>query len=90
MADTVMVQVKFTVKTEMGEFTDALYYSLANYQNMPSSWIETEKQARVNNWINAVKNPPIPIPPTKADLLAQKAALQDQIVQLDSAIVGAK
>lgn len=84
--DQVFVQVRFSVPTKYGEYQDALYYSLDDYANMKPETVENEKEARVDNYLNAVESTPPPVDPTKAELQAAKADLQAQIVVLDAKI----
>ena len=83
MSDQILVQIRFSVKTDQGEYQDALYYPLDVYQSMDKQVIEDEKNTRVNNWVQMVKNPPPPIEPTKEQLEESKAMLVEQLAQLD-------
>ncbi len=58
MPDKVMIQVRFSKQTEIGEYNDALYFTQSEYQTTASADIEAAKQARADAWVNAVKNPP--------------------------------
>lgn len=57
MPDIVRVQVIFSEETPKGTFQDALYYTLAEYNVLKQSAIDTAKQERVNTWIAIVSNP---------------------------------
>lgn len=55
--DQVRVQVMFTEPTKYGEYTDALYFSLDEYEAVSDQTIETLKAERVANYIDIVENP---------------------------------
>lgn len=57
MADTVKVQVRYTVETEVGTFSDALYYALDEWPNVTTEQMEAEKQRRASAWVTAIKSP---------------------------------
>jgi hypothetical protein len=86
MSDQILVQVRFKVQTEQGEYNDALYYPLDVYQSMDKKVIEDEKAQRVSNWVQSIKNPPVQDEPTKQQLEESKAMLVEQISQLDTQI----
>lgn len=83
MSEQVFIQVRFKESTVVGEYSDALYFTQAEYASKQQSEIDSLKQARTTNWVNVVKNPPPFVEPTKAELQAQKAELQKQIAELD-------
>ena len=87
MADTVMIQVRFSKPTQYGSYEDALYFSLSEYATKSPADIDALKQARVDNYINAVKNPPAPVQLTKADIQAQIDALSSQVVDMQAQVV---
>lgn len=58
MSEQVFVQIRFTVQTEYGEYSDALYYSLNDYDLTSQEDIENAKQARVDAWVSYILNPP--------------------------------
>ena len=62
------IQVRIKVQTDVGEFNDALYFSKEEYEALTQSEIEIMKQARVDAWVNSVKNPPVYIEPTLEEL----------------------
>lgn len=88
--EQIFIQIKYKVTTEVGEFNDALYYTQSDYQNIPRYQIDTEKQSRIDNFINLIKNPPIAKDPTKQELQNAKSVLLAQIADLDIKISGAK
>lgn len=45
-----MDQIKVQVSYKIEDFSDALYYSLEDYQNLDPQVIEGEKQKRFQNW----------------------------------------
>lgn len=85
MKETVKIQVIFEEEVNGHTYRDAIYYpDMATYQAKVSNGShDTEKQARITSYDNAIKNPPVYVPPTKAELQAQKAELQAQIAILD-------
>jgi len=79
--ETVKIQVVFE-ETVLGQtYRDAIYYS--NMDEFNSKTLDgshsVEKTVRMSRYEDAVNNPSIAIPLTKAQLLTQKEALQDQI-----------
>ena len=86
MTDQVFVQVRFKEQTEIGEFNDALYFSQVEYDSKTQDEINNLKQARVDNWVNSIKNAPPSVEPTNAQLEAEKAELQARIAVLDEDI----
>jgi hypothetical protein len=55
--DSIKVQVNFTINTEFGEFTDALYFTLEEWSFITENKLNELKNERVNNWLNTIKNP---------------------------------
>jgi hypothetical protein len=51
-----MIKVDFEFDTKYGKFSDAIWYS--EESPMSDEEIETEKQRRLNNWLNLIENPP--------------------------------
>ena len=86
MSQSIRVQVRFSEQTPYGEYNDALYYTETEYANISQSEIDTEKANRVANYISLVSNPTVPTEPTKEQLEAEKAALLEQIAQIDAKI----
>lgn len=54
-----MIKIDFEVETNYGKYRDALY--LPENHGMTGEQIEAMKQERVDNWIDAVENPPQPV-----------------------------
>lgn len=52
-----MLQIKFSVETQYGRFSDALY--LPDDHAYTEAEIESMKQQRVDNWIIAVSTPAV-------------------------------
>jgi hypothetical protein len=44
--DTILIQVRFS----MGNYADALYYTLEEWSSLTPERIETDKQARYDAW----------------------------------------
>lgn len=57
--DVQLVQIKYKAKTEVGEFSDALYYPLSAFiaGEITPEQIELDKAERIFNWIDSIKNP---------------------------------
>jgi len=88
---TVQIQVIFTEKTEVGEYRDALYYTIDDPGVTVDKWLQTKqadidavKRSRVDNWVNLVKNPPKPIEPTKEQLESELVAVEKGKVELEA------
>ena len=90
MTDKIAIQVRFSKQTEIGEYNDALYYTQAEYATLAPAIIEAEKQARVDAWVNAVKNAPPPVGPTKEELQTQKSYLEEQLTEVNTRLLTAK
>ena len=86
MAVERFVQIRFKEQTEVGEFSDALYFKEGQVPSDPM--IDAAIQSRVSNYVSLIKNPPPPVEPTKAQLEQAKSELQAQIVELDIKIAG--
>lgn len=52
-----MTKIDFQFETKYGLFADALY--LSDNESFTEEEIQVMKQARLDNWINAIENPPI-------------------------------
>lgn len=74
MADTVNIQVKYTITEGKLSFTDALYYDLAEYPSTPKATIDAQKQARFDTWKIEIAKPQPPIDYNLAIAEAQKQA----------------
>lgn len=69
MMETVRIQVLFTEDTPKGPYTDALYFTQAEYAATPRKTIDDAKAARVTAWKAIIDAPPIEL--TKADIQKQ-------------------
>lgn len=76
-SQTTMVQVRFSVDTAHGTYTDALYYAVGSVP--AQAVINAAKTARVLAWLKAVTNQ---VPP---DELPQQA-LQDRLADLQAQV----
>lgn len=91
MPNTYRIQVltKEFVKEIGAVYSDAQYFTVDSTMSMEDfiaskeADINAEKDRRIANWIDAIKNPPPPVEPTKEQLQEEKAALQAQIAELD-------
>ncbi len=90
IADTVMIQIRFKVQTDYGEYNDALYYTQAEYVTLKQEDIDKEKQKRVDNWIDIVTHPPIYVEPTQEEWRAYYAEKKEEVDQVEENIVYTK
>ncbi len=82
MADELQVQVRFTVETPQGNYTDALYYPLSAWP-VKQVDIDAAKQARSDAWVAIVTAPPVDQPaPTTYEVVAKQADIDQQIADL--------
>ena len=88
MAQQVMIQIRFQedvkVKGMNLQYSDALYYEPSVYAAMKQSDIDAVKAERVNNWKAIVENPAPVKEPTKEELIAQIAAMDEQKASIES------
>ena len=82
----IFIQVRFSEQTKYGEYQDALYYTEDEYAKLTEEDITAAKQARIDNWIQVVENPPIVVKPTKEELQAQETELQKQLTEIQEQI----
>ncbi len=84
--EKVLVQVRFREDTAFGEYSDALYYTQAEYAVMKEKEITAAKQERVSKWVASMQNPGTEVEPTKEELEAEKAELQERVDDLETRI----
>ena len=53
--DTIRVQVNFTIHTAIGDYSDALYYTLAEWDNVTDDQIAQAEQDRADAWVASVQ-----------------------------------
>lgn len=81
----VMVQYRIKEMTSEGEFNDSLYFTKKEWADMTKEELDKMVKARVDNWVNLVKNPPTSVPESevsKEELQTQAQELQRQIEEL--------
>lgn len=79
MEDEVNIQVRFSRQTEDGvTFTDALYFTPADYEALTEGEIEALEDERFQRWQEVVSSPSPE--PSAADQLAD---IEQQIAQLE-------
>jgi len=90
----VMIAVQIREDVEFGkgdirQYNDTLYYTEAEYASLKEGAIETEKQRRITNWVNHVKDASTktPVEPTKEEYEAQLAQQEEQVAELKSKMV---
>lgn len=76
------VQILFTEDTQYGEYTDALYFTPEEYLLKTQADLDILKQQRVSGYVNAIKNAPAPVEPTKEELQAQIVSIDEQSASL--------
>jgi hypothetical protein len=65
----------------------SLSFSKAEFDALKTEDIEALKDERIEARIYEVKNPPVPVEPTKADLEAEKANLEAEKVNLEARVL---
>lgn len=80
---TINYQVRFTISTEFGAYSDALYLSEDEYAAYKGKALEQMAQARADAWVENLKNPVV-VEPTKEDLQATAAGLDQHIEELQA------
>lgn len=76
-------QVLVNEKVNGTEYNDAIYYHPDDWENLKQSEVDKEISRRVDNFKDALENPPTPVEPTKQELMDAKAQLVAQVAQLD-------
>ena len=88
--DQIFIQHRFTIEKDGQSYSDALIYSKDEYDKLDKEEIEKEKQARFDNWVEMVKNPPIVPEASEEEKLAyvesELARLQSDKINLTQAI----
>ncbi len=92
--EKIMVQILFGEEVVVNgmtlEYQDALYLPVDDPSMTVKDWLKAKrteidkvKLARVDNWLNLLKNPPEPIKPTKEILQAELVEVEKQKVSLE-------
>jgi len=71
-----MVKINFNFDTKYGVFRDALH--LPEDHQFSDEEIEVMKQERINNWIDAVENPPPPIEESIEEVVEEVVQPEEQ------------
>lgn len=61
----IRIQYLVTKKTDIGEFNDAIYFTPDEWAALTKDEVQIKADARVDNWIDEVKNPKPPEEPPK-------------------------
>jgi hypothetical protein len=75
--DDIKVRIRFEEDTPHGKYTDALYFTIDEYNIITQSEIATMKQERVDNWIYDVTHPTPTPKPTLADWKTREAEIKE-------------
>jgi len=51
-----MVQVNFQADTEFGQYSDAIYYTMVEWDALTDEQLEIDKKERVDNFVSSIKN----------------------------------
>lgn len=86
MEDKISIKVEFTREVNGNKFTDALYFTPEDYEDITDKELETLKQERVDNFKAFIENPPQPPEPTKEELEQSKEILAEQLAKLEESI----
>ena len=89
--NTVKLQVLTRDKTDSGvEYSDAQYFDVSDDVNI-GQWkkdhmaeVDAEKDRRIRNWTEMIKNPPLQPEPTEAQLNQELASIEEQKAQLET------
>jgi hypothetical protein len=88
MQEQIFVQVRFkdtvTVKGMDLEYSDAIYYTQEQYSKLDLDAHEAIKKERIDNWKNAIENPPAAVEPTKEQLEAEQVSIDEQVAALQA------
>ncbi len=82
--DVVRVQVLFNEKTEHGDYSDALYYDIDEWNRKSREEIDADKTARVTKHVEAIaeSNARPEVVPSRAELIAKRAEIEAGISEL--------
>ncbi len=82
----VFVQYRIKQDTPKGEFNDAIYYLVDEFELLSQAELEQTIQNRVDIWIMAVTNTAPPKEPTEAELNERLVQLQAEIAVIEEKI----
>lgn len=82
MSEQVFIQVRFKEQTVHGEYNDALYFTIDEYNLLDQSDIDIEKQKRIDKWVEVRSNPGILPELTKSELEKVIVAHEAELVDL--------
>ncbi len=79
-------QIIYRVKsdTAYGAFSDALYFSLPEWESLSEDDLNKQVQTRIDNWIAAVTTPFDPPKPTEEELSAAAAERKELYLQAEA------
>ena len=76
MADSIFIQVRFTLTQKDQTLNDALFYDQATYNALTPQQLQADKQARFDAWQKAINTPP-PVVSSAVQLVSVTQALAD-------------
>jgi hypothetical protein len=79
MKQSKLIQVRFSEDTEVGRFSDTLFFTEDEFAQKTQADIDALAQARIDAHVDRIKNPPAPVEPTLEELQEQKANLEAQL-----------
>ncbi len=89
--EQIFIQIRFSVDTEVGNYSDALYFTEPEYFSKTRADIDALKQQRINNFVTLVKTPaPIVPDPTKEELQKIADSLQIQLDEINKKLIVSK
>lgn len=72
----------FTIERDGRSFTDAIYYTVAEWEALTDAEVEANREARFAAWLAIVTTPPVVAEPTQDELLGQLGDLNDQVAAI--------
>ncbi len=83
----VTIRVWFEEQTKFGRYTDSLYFTPEDYEEITEEHLNTLKKERVDRWVeNREKRKALVYEPTEEDLAAERDELELQKTELESRI----
>lgn len=77
------VQVRIDAGTEYGRFSDAIYYSAAEFEVLTEEQVQAAKQERIDAWVAFQAKPSVAVEPSVEVLLVMKEELTKQLEEVN-------